>query len=125
MENYQMLFAGFIVANMVALNFKIVWDWLQNRRGGIQEGKPVEKKHCEDHASCNTRIGACEKCLSKIKQEQARFDERDTGIIQRLDAGAENFKDLRSEMSVIAGDVKAIVAVIQDRSQGGGPLFQR
>jgi len=106
-ESIQYLLA----AAVVALGFKIVWDWLQIRKGGTKVVKP-----CKEDEMCHT--------VTKMKEQQIRMDEREKGMIRQLADGRENFAGMQSDITEIKGNVAAIVAVINERDKSGKPLLQ-
>lgn len=98
-----------LVAALVGLLFKIVWDWLS----GFKK-KDKENEHCENHEDCMKRISDCESCL---RQQQthitgmiATFEERTASIMRELERGNKNFdridesiNEIRSSMAELTG----------------------
>lgn len=103
--------AYILVAACVALVFKIVWDWLKQRK---QSG-PVFVP-CTEDSSCHP--------VGVLREKQIRMEEREKITKQQLKDGKENFAVMQNDITEIKGNVQAIVAVINERNKSGSSLLQ-
>lgn len=100
-----------LVAGLIALVLKIVWDWLKIRKSGLSTARP-----CEDENVCSPVTG--------IREQQIRMDEREKDTQQHLKEGREKFTNMQNDITEIKENVAAIAAVVNDRAKTGRPLLQ-
>lgn len=100
-----------LVAGLIALAFKIIWDWLKLRK---QSG-PVFVP-CTDDSSCHS--------VGVIREQQIRMEEREKLTKQQLKDGREKFTLMQGDITDIKKNVSAIAAVINERAKSGTSLLQ-
>ena len=103
-----------LAACVMALIFKIVWDWLQIRKNGPAALKVV--KPCKGDSVCHT--------VTEIREQQIRMDEREKNTTRQLAEGRENFTEMQEDITEIKENVAAIAAVVNERAKSGSSLLQ-
>lgn len=80
----EAILLGLVLANLVGLNFKIVWEWLKGRRTGEEKGGSV----CPIHEACRPVI---EDVKQKVNRHEVLIQEHHADIFRELAKGEKNF----------------------------------
>jgi len=96
MENQTI--AYIILANVIALNFKIVWEFIKERKNGNNNNHT-----CLFHNTHNSQIKKLEVCVNAMKREDAKFhatvETELKNIATQLNDGKEHFKTLSKSIN--------------------------
>ncbi len=92
---------------------KIVWDWLNRRKGNING------EHCKDHHDCLARMNAADVCLNHVKRDvatdSAKSEERWEYIKSRLEQGDKKMNVMSGSIQSIDKSLVRLVTVVEER----------
>lgn len=112
-----------MASNLVALNFKIVFEWLKCRRNQNPAAAPSASTGQIDSFNSirDMQILELEKCIMKLKQDvteqKTKLEERTTQIFNELRETRAEFKTVNKNILDLSKKISGLESIILDRSK--------